>query len=140
MKREPVTRQRNKDVGYDVEFVQIPVDSSTTFPVPADAARRLRKKAVLFDDPAAVSSLILQLEGAKPALDDGIDYLGRGLSYARLFVRKDGIHVDNNLNGAELLKLYGKLYERYRQLLIFDLQSGQLHDATSYKEWWSRPL
>ena len=127
-------------MGYDVEFVQIPVDSSTTFPVAADAAGRLRKKAVLFDDPAAVSSLILQLDGAKPALDDGIDYLGKGLSYARLFVRKDGIHVDNNLNGAELLKLYGKLYERYRQLLIFDLQSGQLHDATSYKEWWSRPL
>jgi len=95
---------------------------------------------VLFDDPAAVSSLILQLDGAKPALDDGIDYLGKGLSYARLFVRKDAIHVDNNLNGAELLKLYGKLNERYRQLLIFDLQSGQLHDATSYKEWWSRPL
>ncbi len=140
MSREPGARLRNKDVGYDVEFVQIPVDSSTTFPVAPETARRLRNKAVPFSDPAAVSSLLLQMDGAKPALDDGIDYLGKGLSYARLFVRKDAIHVDNNLNGAELLKLYARLNERYRQLLILDLQSGQLHDAASYKEWWSRPL
>jgi len=48
--------------------------------------------------------------------------------------------VENNLNCPELLRVYEKLRARYPAMLILDVQSGQLHDVTSYKEWWSKPL
>ncbi|HSW44571.1 MAG TPA: hypothetical protein VLM89_03265, partial [Phycisphaerae bacterium] len=90
--------------------------------------------------PAAVASVLRGMEGANDGPDGAIDYLGKGLSYARFSVRKDRVHVENNLNCAELLKVYDELSAVCPGLLILDLQNGQLHDAASYREWWAKPL
>ncbi len=127
-------------MGYDVEFVQVAVAKGTSFPVAADAAGKLLKKAVPFKDPAAVTKSLAGLEGAKPGPAGAVDYLAKGLSYARFTVLADRVHVENNLNCSELLRVYEKLQARYPTMLILDVQSGQLHDAASYKEWWSKPL
>jgi hypothetical protein len=127
-------------VGYDIEFVQVAVEKGTSFPVAADAAGKLLKKTVPFKEPAAVTQFLAGLEGAKPGPAGAIDYLAKGLSYARFTVQTDRVHVENNLNCPELLRVYEKLRARYPAMLILDVQSGQLHDAASYKEWWSKPL
>lgn len=127
-------------MGYDVELVQVPSPAGTRFPVPSDAAKRLLSKAVPFGDAAAVTRTLCGLEGAKPGLRGSVDYLGKGLSYARFTVGRDRVHVENNLNCAELLKVYGSLREIVPDLVILDLQSGQLHDAASFQEWWAKPL
>lgn len=127
-------------MGYDLEFVQVAVDKNASFPIDAEATGALLRKPIAFKDPAVVSKALLRLEGAKPGPGGTIDYLATGLSYARFTVEKDRVHVDNNLNCAGLLKIYEKLRTELPSLLIRDLQSGQLHDAASYKAWWSKPL
>jgi len=127
-------------VGYDVEFVQVTVGPEVAFPIAPAVASDLLAKAERFEPEQAVRARLLELDGAKEGLDDHIDYIGKGLNYARMCVRKKAIHIDNSLNAAELLKIYRRLLERYPSLLILDLQSGQLHNAASYADWWSRPL
>jgi len=127
-------------VGYDVELVQVESPAGTHFPVPAESAKTLLKKTVPLKDPAAIIQVLSSLKGAKPGPGGAIDYLGKGLSYARFTVGKDRVHVDNNLNCAELLKVYDTLQAAVPNLLIHDLQSGQLHNAASYREWWAKPL
>jgi len=127
-------------VGYDVQFVQIPATVKVSFPVDADRAKVLLEKAQGLEDPDAVRSALLELEGCRPGPGDAVDYLGPGLNYARLFVRNDVVHVENNCSARELLKIYGKVVALQPALLILDLQSRQLHNAESYREWWSRPL
>jgi len=127
-------------VGYNVEFLQVAVDPEASFPIAKEQVLGLLKKTKLFESTEAVRAALLELKGAKQGPDDTINYLGRGLNYAQLTVMEKTIHVDNSLNASELLKIYGHLLERYPSLLIHDLQSGQLHNAISYTEWWSRPL
>ena len=127
-------------MGYDVEFVQVTVGPEAVFPLAPALASGLLANAERFEPEETVRTTLLELDGAREGPDDTVDYLGKGLNYARLCVRKKAIHVDNNLNASELLKIYGKLLDRYPSLLILDLQSGQLHSAASYADWWSRPL
>ena len=127
-------------MGYDVEFVQVAIEKGTSFPVAADIAKKLLIKTVPFKDPAAVTQLLSGLEGAKPGPAGAIDYLAKGLNYARFTVQADRMHVENNLNCMELLRVFEKLRPRYPALLILDVQSGQLHDVASFKAWWSKPL
>jgi hypothetical protein len=127
-------------VGYDVEFVQVAMEKGTSFPIAAEAAGKLLKKAVPFKDPAAVTQFLSGLEGAKPGPAGAIDYLAKGLNYARFTVQADRVHVENNLNCSELLRVYENLRAKYSALLVLDVQSGQLHDVASYKAWWSKPL
>lgn len=127
-------------MGYDVEFVQVAVATKTTFPIAMAAASDMLKHAKPFEPIAAVRKTLLSLQGAKEGPNDSIDYIGKGLNYARLSVKEKTIHVDNSLNALELLKVYKTLLEQHPSLLILDLQSGQLHNADSYTAWWSRPL
>jgi hypothetical protein len=71
-------------VGYDVEFVQLAVPPETVFPVEPKQAARLLKKAAPFTDPEAVKASLLKLEGCRPGPKGAIDFLGKGLSYARI--------------------------------------------------------
>ena len=127
-------------MGYDVQFIQVPVPSNVSFPVQAGAAAKLLAGARPFDDAEAVRTLLLGAEGCRRGPDDAIDYLGRGLSYARFSATTDAIHVENNCSPRELLKIYDRLVEVYPTLLILDLQSRQLHNPASFTEWWSKPL
>lgn len=127
-------------MGYDVDFIRVPHQGGKRLPIEAGAAQALVRGALPIDQPDLVRTTLLRLPGAKLGPDEAIDYLGQGLSYAKLFVRKTAIHVDNNLNSKELLKIYSHLLGTLPDLLILDLQNGRLHDATSYAEWWSRPL
>jgi hypothetical protein len=123
-----------------MEFVQVTVAPEAAFPIAPALASGLLANAEAFEARKAVRTALLELDGAKEGPDDTVDYLGKGLNYARLCVTKKAIHVDNSLNASELLKIYRKLLEHYPSLLILDLQSGQLHSAASYADWWSRPL
>jgi hypothetical protein len=127
-------------VGYDVEFVQLTVPPETTFPVQPGQAAGLVKKAGPFADTEAVKTLLLKFEGCKPGPKGAIDYMGKGLSYARITASKNAIHVENNCSAADLLKILAYLQKSYPTLLIVDLQSKQLHTAASYKAWWAKPL
>ncbi len=127
-------------MGYDVQLIQVPAAAKASFPVEPGDAGKLRAGAVPFDDPKAVRNTLLGIEGCKPGPKDAIDYLGHGLSYARIVPRKEAIHVENNCSARELLKIYDCLVKLYPALLILDLQSKQLHNAASLSEWWSKPL
>lgn len=127
-------------MSYDIEFVQVALDKGVSCPIDAASARKLLKKVAPFADVASIKTLISGLEGAKPGPAGTINYVAKGLSFARFTVLKDRVHVDNNLNCAETLRVYELLKADHPTLLILDLQSGQIHDATSYKEWWSKPL
>ena len=127
-------------MGYDIEFIQLTVPSGTTFPVEPKLAAKLVKKAASFADPESVKAALLKLEGCRPGPKGAVDYLGRGLSYARISPRKDVVHVENNCSAADLLKILAHLQKNYPSLLILDMQSRQLHTAESYKAWWARPL
>jgi hypothetical protein len=127
-------------LGYNVEFIQIPPQPGVTFPIGAGQSETLVRQAMPLADSAAVREALLDMEGCKPALDDGIDFVGRGLSYARFFVRRDRIHVENNCSAGELIKVHTRLAELLPGLLIFDLQSRKLHDAASFAAWWAKPL
>lgn len=127
-------------MGYDVEFLQIPVPPGLGFPVAAETAISLRSNAVPFDDIEALRAELHGIEGCRPGPGKSVNFLGRGLNYARLTVRKNHIHVENDASVPELLKIYRQLSEKYPTLVILDLQSQQLHDADSFSRWWAKPL
>src|SRR5688572_6806433 len=120
--------------------MQIPVPADTSFPIDEARAQTLLKNRQKFNDLKAVRELLLKIEGCRWGPEESVDFLGRGLSYARLFVKDDMIHIENNCGAKELLKIYGELVKTFPDLLIFDLQSKQLHNAASFEQWWSRPL
>ncbi|MGQ9649392.1 MAG: hypothetical protein ACUVXJ_04725 [Phycisphaerae bacterium] len=127
-------------MGYDVEFVQLTVPGGTKFPVEPEATARLIRKAVPFADLQAVRASLLRLDGCRPGPKDTVDYLGRGMSYARIFPRQAAIHIENNCNAADLIRILVHLQKDFPSLLILDMQSKQLHTADSYKAWWGKPL
>ncbi|MDM8008968.1 MAG: hypothetical protein QUV05_22745 [Phycisphaerae bacterium] len=127
-------------MGYDIEFIQLTVPAGTRFPVEPESAARLLKKAVAFTDLEAVRASLLKLDGCRPGPKNAVDYLGRGLSYARVFPRQAAIHIENNCSAGDLLKILAHLQKDFPALLIFDMQNKQLHTAESYKAWWARPL
>jgi len=127
-------------VGYNVDLIQIPPQIAADYPAEGEFAEELISKAIPFDDVETVRRILLTINGTKSSTDGGIDYLGRGLSYARIYVNVNAVHIDNNLSCEELIKIYHRLLEKYRSLAILDLQSRQLHDADSFRAWWSRPL
>ena len=127
-------------MGYDVQFVQIDVPSKTSFPVAEGKAGKLLSSAGAFDDPDAVRAILLEIEGCRHGPGDAVDFLGRGLSHARFFVRDDAIHVENDCSANDLLRIFKRLAEDHPTLLILDLQSKQLHSPASFAEWWAKPL
>ncbi|MHC4444218.1 MAG: hypothetical protein ACYTF1_24910 [Planctomycetota bacterium] len=127
-------------MGYDVQFIQIPVPVDISFPVNADHMEELMSSPIVFDSLNKTKKKLLELKGTRPGPDETVDYIGNGMNYARLFVKKEIIHVENNCGAKELLNIYHHLLKVYPALLIYDLQSKQLHNAISYEEWWSRPL
>jgi hypothetical protein len=127
-------------LGYDVEFVRLPSTAGLKFPVDATQTEKLLKEPAGIGEPSEIRALLLSLPGAKPGPEDTIDYIGAGLNYARLAVKPDRIHIENNCGPKELLKIHEHLSAKLQNLLIHDLQSGQLHTAESLKEWWSKPL
>ena len=127
-------------MGYDVEFIQLASAEGLKFPVEAPQAAKLVKKPAGIGEPAVVRELLLAIPGAKAGPGDAVDYIGKGLNYARLTVKPDRIHVENNCGPKELLKIHEHLSAKLPKLLIHDLQSGQLHTARSLQEWWAKPL
>ena len=127
-------------MGYDVEFIRVSAPCEMTFSAGADESKALLSRAKPFEDAEGVRSQLLDIEGCRPGPDDSIDYVGSGLSYARLTVKATAIHVENNCGSRDLLKVFNALAKSFPALLIVDLQSGQLHDAASFEKWWNRPL
>lgn len=127
-------------MSYDVQFIQVSAPKGTSFPVESKKAGQLVEKAKPFEQPDAIRKLLLEIEGTKPGPADAVDFMGRGLNYARLFVKDKAVHIENSCGAPELLKLYNKLLGAFPDLLILDLQNNQLHNADSFTEWWSRPL
>ena len=127
-------------MSYDVEFVRLGSVDGIDFPLAQAAAEKALKKPAAIGEPAAVRSWLLTLPGAKAGPGEAIDYIGQGLNYARLTVKPDRIHVENNCGPKELLKIYEHLNAKFPNLVIHDLQSGQVHTAKSLQEWWARPL
>lgn len=127
-------------MGYDVEFIQVPQQAGMTFPIAPAQAEALVKLAELIADPVAVRDAVLNVRGCKPGPGEAIDFVGRGLSYARFLILKDRIRVENNCSAGELIKVHSQLTDLLPGLLIFDLQSRQLHDAASFAAWWAKPL
>ena len=127
-------------MGYDVEFLQIPVPPGITFPVAAETAKSLRGNAIPFDDVESLRAELLNIEGCRPGPAKTVDFFGRGLNYARFTVKKNRIHVENNASIPELLKIYRGLSDKYPTMVILDTQSQQLHDADSFSKWWAKPL
>src|SRR5436190_16040303 len=89
-------RNGGEPVGYDVEFIRLPSPNGLKFPVESAEAHKLLKKPAGIGEPAEVRELLLSLAGAKPGPDDTVDYIGSGLNYARLTIKPDRIHVENN--------------------------------------------
>ncbi|GMU22377.1 MAG: hypothetical protein AMXMBFR13_24630 [Phycisphaerae bacterium] len=127
-------------MGYDVEFIQVPDAAGAKLPASGKDADALIKKASPLKDAAGIRTHLLTLEGSRPGPGESIDYMGKGLNYARLEVEAKAVEVENNCGAAELLKIYRHLLTGLPGLLIHDLQSGQVHDADSFAAWWSRPL
>lgn len=127
-------------MGYDIELIQIPAKPGVTYPVEAKAAGKLAAGGVPFADVSAVRAALSGLAGCRPGPGETVDFVGRGLSYARFTVRPDRIHVDNNCSAKELLKVYEELARTWPDLRILDLQSGQLHSPESFAAWWAKPL
>jgi hypothetical protein len=127
-------------LGYDVEFIQVPTPRGTKFPVDADRAVDFMANVIGFDDPGLIREKLLDLDGARQGPEDAVDYLGQGMSYARIFVKDNVIFVENNCSARELLGIYEEMSKMFPSLLIYDLQSKQLHDSESYMAWWCKPL
>ena len=127
-------------MGYDVEFIQVPPQPGMSFPVAAAQAEAVVRLVTPIADPVAVRDAVLNVKGCKPSPGEAIDFIGRGLSYARFYILSDRIRVENNCSPSELIKVYNQLTELLPGLLIFDLQSRQLHDAASFAAWWAKPL
>jgi hypothetical protein len=127
-------------VGYDVEFIQVQLPPGMTFPVAGAQAEAAVKQVSPIADPVAVRDAVLNVRGCRPGPGEAIDFVGRGLSYARLLIQKDRIHVENNCSPSELIKIYEQIIELMPGLVILDLQSRQLHNAASFAAWWAKPL
>lgn len=127
-------------MGYDLEFVQIPQPAGLSFPLGGPHAEALISQATPIADPAPVRAALLKVPGCRPGPGDAVDYLGRGLSYARFTIQANRVHVENNCSASELLKVHAQLAAALPGLLIHDLQSRQLHTPESYAAWWARPL
>jgi len=127
-------------VGYDIEFVAFKPAAGTDFPMEAGPASKLVEQSGVDLDADAVKRALLDVEGCKAGPEGSIDYLGSGLSYARLTLKSGSIHVENNCGAKDLLKLHSALEQRLGPVFILDLQSGRLHDAQSFSRWWARPL
>ncbi len=106
----------------------------------AAQAEVLVRLATPIVDPVAVRDAILNVRGCRPGPGEAIDFVGRGLSYARFYILKDRVRVENNCSPGELIKVHGQIAYLLPGLLIFDLQSRQLHDAASFAAWWAKPL
>ncbi len=127
-------------MGYNVEFIQVPLPPDLEPPIQAQTARSLMENALPFEDPHAVQKVLLNMEGCKPGPENSIDFLGRGLNYARLTIHEKTVHVENNCGAPELLKLFNHVADKYPSLMIYDLQNKQLHNANSFTQWWQKPL
>lgn len=127
-------------MGYDIELIPLKLPSETKFPVDAAAAARHVSASAVSLEPAATREILLGIAGCRPGPDDSVDYLGSGLSYARMRVKAKAIHVENNCGPKDVLKLREALEQKLGPVFILDLQSGQLHDAESYRQWWAKPL
>lgn len=127
-------------MSYDVELVQLPSLEGIKFPVAKADTAKLLKKPTAFKDPKAVRELLLALTGAKEGPDKAVDYMGKGLNFARLTVKPDRVFVENNCGPKELIKIHEHIAAKFPNLVIHDLQSGQLHSRKSLEEWWARPL
>ena len=127
-------------MGYDVQFVQVSAPPGASFPLSAEDAAPVLARLVPFDDVEVVRGALLAIDGSRPGPEGSVDYMGKGLNYARFFVHKTAIVVENNCNARELLAVLSQLTPKYPKLLIRDLQNGQLHDAASFAEWWAGPL
>lgn len=127
-------------MGYDIELIPMKLPPETRFPVEASAAAGLVKNSATTLDGQAARQALLELPGCKPGPEDSIDYLGAGLSYARMTMKPKAVHVENNCGPKDVLKIQARLAEALGLVCILDLQSGQLHDAESYAQWWAKPL
>jgi hypothetical protein len=127
-------------LGYDVELIQIPAEPGLNFPVEAVQAKALLKKASPFASAAAVREALLKIAGCKAGPGEAVDFIGRGLSYARFTIKPDRIHVENNCSAKELLKVHEELAQTWPDLRILDVQSKQLHSPQSFAAWWAKPL
>ena len=127
-------------MGYDVEFIQVPMPKGMAFPVKPETAKTLLAGALALEDRTAVRELMLKLSGMREGEKQSIDFLGKGMSYAKFRIGAKSIHVENNCSVKELLAIYAHVRERFPSLAIHDLQSGQLHDADSFLAWWAKPL
>lgn len=127
-------------MGYDLELIQVPTPKGTTFPVKAETAATLLAGVLPLAGTEQVTQVLLGIEGMREGPGGSIDYLGKGMSYARFRVGGKGIHVENNCSAKDLVRIYTRLVERYPSLLIHDLQSRQLHNADSFLAWWAKPL
>ncbi|HOA73797.1 MAG TPA: hypothetical protein PL151_08580 [Phycisphaerae bacterium] len=127
-------------MGYDIELIPMKLPPETKFPVEPAAAKQLIARSAGGIDPATARAALLKVPGCKPGPDDTIDYLGSGLSYARMRVEPKVIHVENNCGAKDLLKIQAGLAEALGPVFIHDLQSGQLHDPDSFAQWWAKPL
>lgn len=127
-------------MGYDIEMIPMRLPSETKFPVEPAAASKLIAQSAMAMDAKAVREALLKIPGCKPGPDDSVDYLGAGLSYARMHVKPKAVHIENNCGPKDLLKIQAGLAEVVGPMFILDLQSGQLHDSTSFAQWWAKPL
>lgn len=127
-------------MGYDLELIRITEEAGLVFPVESGAARKLLSKPAPLGDPAKAREALLKIPGCRPGSGDAVDFIGRGLSYARFTVKPDRIHVDNNCSARELLKVHEELARTWPDLRILDVQSKQLHSPESFAAWWAKPL
>jgi hypothetical protein len=127
-------------VGYDIELISLKLPAGTKFPVePAAAAKTVSMSAATLDA-GAVRDALLAIPGCKPGPEDSVDYLGSGLSYARMRIKPQAVHIENNCGAKDLLKIQAGLEKAIGPVLIRDLQSGELHSADSFAQWWAKPL
>lgn len=127
-------------MGYDIELISLKLPADASLPVEPGMSATLVSKSAQALDATAVREALLAIPGCKPGPDDSIDYLGAGLSYARLRIKPKAVHVENNCGPKDVLKLHAGLQQRIGPVLILDLQSGQLHDPDSFAQWWAKPL
>jgi hypothetical protein len=127
-------------VGYDIEFIAMARPADAGMPIEPGAAAGLIARSAATLDADAVKTTLLATPGCKPGPEGSIDYLGSGLSYARLTVRARAVHVENNCGAKDILKLQAALEKTLGPVFILDLQSRQLHDGASFAQWWARPL
>ncbi len=126
-------------MGYDLEIIPVRVPAGTVFPVEKAAATTILEQATPMDA-QRVRGALLATKGCKPGPGDAVDYVGQGLSYARMTVTERAVHLDNNAGPRDLEAICQSLEAALGPVVIRDLQSGRLHTPESYRQWLSRPL